>query len=382
MTDADTGVFKEQWAVHAQARANALKEQVDMAAASGDLTPRQQACAQSVRDLLAKAKRATRRDHSWWPFRGMLERWRGASIQAAYLNLHAAEVMMVDLLTDEEVNTRAPAAVAHAVSSLEPNDPRKQHIQWLQRVTDMREKRARLAHTLEIGYDASDTLHVRVRDFRNVLLVTALLISVLVAGVTVVAALRPTAIPLCFEPTVTASRAAANSVPGQLLMACPTGEGLGQLPTGGDVFVVGLLGLLGGALAAAFSIRNIRGTSTPYAIPIALALLKVPSGALTALAGLLLLSGEFVPGLAELDTQSQILAYALVLGYAQQIATHLVDQRAQSILDSVPSKDPESGQQTAITLPPGGGEPPGGQPIRIPGRDGEAQASTAGTSSS
>jgi len=381
MTDVDTGMFKEQWAVHARARADALKEQVGVATAAGDLTPRQEACAQSVRDLLTKTRKATRRNHSWWPFRGVLDRWRGASIQAAYLNLHAAEVLMVDLLTDEEVDTRAPAAVAHAVASLEPNDPRKQHIQWLPRVTDMREKRARLAHTLEIGYDASDTLHVRVRDFRNVLLVTALLIAVLVAGVTVVAALRPTAIPLCFEPTVTASRAAANTAAGQLLMACPTGESLGRQPTGGDVFVVGLLGLLGGALAAAFSIRNIRGTSTPYAIPISLALLKVPSGALTAIAGLLLLSGEFVPGLAELDTQNQILAYALVLGYAQQIATHLVDQRAQSILDSVPSKDPESGQQTAITLPPGG-EPPDGRAITIPRRDGGTQVSTAGTSSS
>lgn len=48
---------------------------------------------------------------------------------------------------------------------------------------------------------------------------------------------------------------------------------------------------------------------------------KVPAGALTAVAGILLLGGEFVPGLSELDSQRQILAYALVLGYAQQPAT-------------------------------------------------------------
>jgi len=70
----------------------------------------------------------------------------------------------------------------------------------------------------------------------------------------------------------------------------------------------------------------------------------VPSGALTAVAGLLLLRGQFLPGLSALDTQQQILAYALVLGYAQQLFTRLIDRRAQSILDGVPSKDSEATQ--------------------------------------
>jgi len=109
--------------------------------------------------------------------------------------------------------------------------------------------------------------------------------------------------------------------------------------------VVGL-GLLGGALAAALAIRNIRGSSTPYDIPIALALLKVPSGSLTAVAGMLLLGGNFVPGLSELDSQRQILAYSLLFGYAQQLGTRFIDSRAQTILDSVPSKDPEAKQPT------------------------------------
>ena len=70
----------------------------------------------------------------------------------------------------------------------------------------------------------------------------------------------------------------------------------------------------------------------------------MPSGSLTAVAGILLLGGGFVPGLSELDTQRQILAYALVFGYAQQLATKFIDNRAQSLLDSVPSKDPEAKQ--------------------------------------
>jgi hypothetical protein len=89
-------------------------------------------------------------------------------------------------------------------------------------------------------------------------------------------------------------------------------------------------------------IRNLRGTSTPYCLPVALAVLKVPSGALTAVAGLLLLGGGFAPGFSNLDSQRQILAYALVFGYAQQIATRLVDDRAQTVLNKVPSKDSEA----------------------------------------
>jgi hypothetical protein len=130
-------------------------------------------------------------------------------------------------------------------------------------------------------------------------------------------------VPFCFTPSA-----------GQHV--CPSGS---SAPAPGDVVLVTGLGLLGGALAAAFAIRNIRGTSTPYDIPIALAVLKVPTGALTAAAGLLLLRGQFVPGLSALDSQEQILAYALVLGYAQQIFTRLVDRQAQSILADVPSKE-------------------------------------------
>jgi hypothetical protein len=37
--------------------------------------------------------------------------------------------------------------------------------------------------------------------------------------------------------------------------------------------------------------------------------------------------------------QRQVLAYALVLGYAQQLATRFIDDRAQSLLDALPGED-------------------------------------------
>jgi len=106
-------------------------------------------------------------------------------------------------------------------------------------------------------------------------------------------------------------------------------------PTSTDIWLIEVVGLLAAAAAAAFSLRNIRGTSTPYSLPVALALLKLPTGAVTAVLGLLLMRGEFVPGLSALDSSAQIVSWAVVFGYAQQLFTGLVDQQAHSVLQDV-----------------------------------------------
>lgn len=42
--------------------------------------------------------------------------------------------------------------------------------------------------------------------------------------------------------------------------------------------------------------------------------------------------------MSALDTSGQIIAWAIVLGYAQQLFTHFVDQQAQTVLNSVRGK--------------------------------------------
>src|SRR5688500_11686510 len=71
---------------------------------------------------------------------------------------------------------------------------------------------------------------------------------------------------------------------------------------------------------------------------VALAVLKLPTGALSSVLGLLLMRGGFVPGLTALDTTPQIIAWAVVLGASQQLVTGLVDRQAQTVLDSVGNK--------------------------------------------
>lgn len=102
-----------------------------------------------------------------------------------------------------------------------------------------------------------------------------------------------------------------------------------------DVPLVLLIGLLAGAVAAAASLRNNRGTALPFKVPVALALLKLPAGALTAFLGIELMRGGFVPGLSALDSSAQIVAWAIVFGSSQQLLTRLVDRQGETVIDAV-----------------------------------------------
>jgi len=53
------------------------------------------------------------------------------------------------------------------------------------------------------------------------------------------------------------------------------------------------------------------------------------------LLGLLLMRGAFVPGVSALDSDAQIISWAIVFGYAQQLFTRLVDDQATSVLEQV-----------------------------------------------
>jgi len=77
-------------------------------------------------------------------------------------------------------------------------------------------------------------------------------------------------------------------------------------------------------------------------------------------AGLLLLKGDFVPGFSQLDSQGQILAYAIVFGVAQHLVTRFVDQRAGDMLSSLPRKErsPARAEQTSQATQSAGRENP------------------------
>jgi len=173
----------------------------------------------------------------------------------------------------------------------------------------------------------------------------------LAIGVAITGFFRPTLIPMCFAPQEA----------GVVTVVCPTHQSQPFTPTGQpgqvgvqvadiddvvqatakppDLLVVELVGLTAAAIATAAAIRRLKGSAERYGLPVSLAALKLPTGAITAFLGLLLMRGQFVPGLSALDTSAQILAWALVFGYAQQLFTRLVDQQGQTVLDNVRGAD-------------------------------------------
>jgi hypothetical protein len=294
-------------------------------------------------------------------------------VDSAFGNLHAAKVVLVNLYAEEDIQAAVPGVLVRLQTCLPKGDKRRQKAEALfgsgtSRVpaddcsqawqngqshiappkrraltgrdrsgigNDPAMRRAALREAMQVSYDAADEQYSRVRSFRNILIIGTILLTLLVVAVCLVGAQHPTAIPLCFHPSSTTAGGIPNGP-----TVCPTTDlREGTVPSGGDIAIVALMGVLGGALSATFSIQKLRGTSTPYAIPVALAFLKLPAGALTAIAGLMLIQGAFIPGLSELDTQGQILAYAIVFGVAQQLVTRFVDQKADDVLSSLPSKE-------------------------------------------
>src|SRR5439155_1266026 len=137
------------------------------------------------------------------------------------------------------------------------NDPRRVEFDKALQSTDPGVRRAVIKQAMEIAYDASDERYTRLRDFRNIIVLTAMLITLFAGGLLLAVVLAPDAIPLCFTPN------ASNAAPADQTAAqvCPSGER--TTPSPGDVLIVAGLGALGGGLAALFSIRNLRRRRTP-----------------------------------------------------------------------------------------------------------------------
>ncbi|WP_199522482.1 hypothetical protein [Geodermatophilus marinus] len=154
----------------------------------------------------------------------------------------------------------------------------------------------------------------------------------------------PTAQSGPFVPLGAGATAPSGGTPQSAVPERDIDDVLRETATRLDLIVVELVGLTAAAISSAAAIRRLKGSAERYGLPVALAALKLPTGAITAFLGLLLVRGQFVPGLSALDTSAQILAWALVFGYAQQLFTRLVDQQGQTVLDSVrTSEKPAAG---------------------------------------
>ncbi|TMR07364.1 hypothetical protein ETD83_01050 [Actinomadura soli] len=279
-------------------------------------------------------------------------------VTTAQLHLNCARSLWMRTLTPGEVQSFLPAMCAAVKRHLAPADEHRVFVERLAK--ELREaQEAGRPEPLTEGQlvtllTAVDTAHqaalrekLRAGSFVRIVRWMAVFLFCAVIGIGVLSALWRTAVPLCFTP------APSPGARGDYSVVCPTGAApsvpAGQLDVRtreaagwGDYIVVMFIGLVAAGIAATSALRKIRGTSTAYGIPVALALLKLPTGALTAVLGLLLMRGGFVPGLSALDSPGQIIAWAVVLGYSQELFTKFVDRQGQAVLDGVrgPSASP------------------------------------------
>lgn len=351
------------WREGTLTRAKELESQCAMVMADNRRQPNSAIIAAGIQCHLDAARQAAERaelvpKRRFWFIRN------GTLRERALSNLYAAEANLLTIAPASYVLGQLPSLLRHVRAHLKPADPRLQEFERIAKgLSTMnsggllhREKRSLEAwervRIVSITRGASSEAlreQVRVRSFRNVLAITAVAMTLLAIALVVVGFRSPRLISMCFAP----------EEGGKATVVCPTAESasfdVSKPPSDEvrkaiehntavaekeyDIFLVELVGLTAAGVASATAIRGMRGSSERYGVPVMLAALKLPTGAVTAVLGMLLVRGEFVPGLSALDTPAQILAWALVFGYAQQLFTRLVDRQGQTVLDSVRGAD-------------------------------------------
>jgi hypothetical protein len=271
-------------------------------------------------------------------------RWRRGAVARVTGHLDAVDASLLRIAPASYLRGQLPGILARVDRFLPEKDLRRDRIRALaanESCGDLSPcERDLVVATFHATGNEERRALSRLRNFTNMLFGTALVLTLIAVAIGVVGWRAPGAVPVCFSPlpdVVCPTGAATVDASGGANAVASAGAidaVMRDTANPGDIALLEAIGLLAAALAAAVSLRRLRGTSTPFRLPLAVALLKLPTGALTAVLGLLLMRGAFVPGLSALDTPGQIIAWAVLLGYSQQVLTRTLDLRAQTILDN------------------------------------------------
>lgn len=289
--------------------------------------------------------------------RNSFRSFTGALFEAANSNCDAAEANLLRMAPDYFLLGQLPSLITHITRHLPEGDPRLQGLDQLR--TDLVAKgedactdtaRTQLVTLVRAASSEAGREHMAVRRFRNVLIVGTFCLTVIAVGIALLGLAAKDMIPLCFTPQRAQDTWLVCPMAESKIDPVRLGEAIAATTRPQDVLLVEILGVVAAAVAAAAGVQGMRARSGPVGLPVALALFKLPFGALTAFVGLLLMSGQFVPGLSALDSSAQILAWAVLFGYAQQVFTRLVDQQARIVLGRV--RGARQSTQNAVSADP------------------------------
>jgi len=259
--------------------AEAERLEAQLARARPDAPP---LAVQKTRALLARAKQIANGDTDVKLIRDL---WSGLSVESAWLSLQQAQEELLLILPEEELRGEIPywlkLAAAHdatAVSTLEDWQAHKQ------RTIDPNLVRP----ILSASHVAANQAHMAVRRLRNRVGVWAVLLALLVLGV----------------------------------------WWIGNVTSG----EIAGIGALGGLLSVVFAVKS-ADLGAAYNVQFAQGMLKVASGAATAILAVLILKG----GGASADP-THVYEYAAIFGFSQQAFTRLVDEKAQALTAKAPAR--------------------------------------------
>jgi hypothetical protein len=243
--------------------------------------------------------------------------YSGANIERAWRSLHLAEAKV--WATCPDLAGRLPAVRERVLEDLDKNDQRVKALQEVKAASIGPDERAAVAEALRAAYSTSDNSHTAVRSLRNRLLLFGLLMLGLNLGLGALSSAYPTLLPLCVKEF------------------CATG---GAGPAGGDVWLIQLLGALGGAVAVVVLLLRTRPSVVAYTLTPYQACIKIMLGAVLAIAGVLIAATGVLQGIV--TTRPALLVLALILGYSQQVGTRFLDSYADTVVGKAQPRAAES----------------------------------------
>ncbi|GLW92635.1 hypothetical protein [Actinokineospora globicatena] len=240
-------------------------------------------------------------------------RWySGVNIERAWRAVHLADEVLV--ASSPDLPSRLPAIRATVTRKLTERDPRARALAPASfDVLGDAARRDVVLVALRGTHQASHDAATAVRSLRNRIILFGLLLLVINVAVGWLTALHDHMLPLCL------GTGAAT--------ICPTGA---PTPTGGDVWWLQLMGMLGASIAVVVLLLRTKPSVVPYTLTPYQAVVKVLLGAILAVVGVLVLRTGLLPDV--IGNQAALLVLALVLGYSQQLGTRLLDSFADQVV--------------------------------------------------
>jgi hypothetical protein len=248
-------------------------------------------------------------------------RWAsGSDVESAWSALHDAEEALLMILPEATVAARLPDLRA-GLSSILAGDGRLEEYTNTIKGIEARKPppiepadRERIRVIKSAMNSTSDAAHNNIRNYRNWLLIVAGIASLGLIGAAI-----------------------AHSADSEFVFIAEKGA---NTHISADVTQLEAAGALGGLLMAIFALIRLQVTSGPVALPLWLAVVRIPAGAVAAVVGAALLQGKVFTSFVPQD-RSGLLAYAFLFGAAPEILLQFLDKKVNAATSAArPPSDP------------------------------------------